>query len=139
MLQTTIHRARPGWLPALAMCALLGGCGEQRPPSEYEIIAGTVEGARPDTGLLTVRTNDEPQRRLSSVFTKDSELYLDDRFSPVSAIQIGDEIELIGYYDPNPRSDGFVVSIARIRRNVPIPPPPEIAIPAVNQPQPEEN
>lgn len=123
---------RRGWrvvaAAVLAACGL-AGCAEQGTPGPYEVITGTVEGRRPETGLLLLRAAapvgaEAAARQLACVLTSDTEIYVNDRFSSFEAIEIGDTVELVGCPDPSPRGERFLVSLAHIQRNEP--PPPEL-------------
>lgn len=122
-------RRRMVGLVLLAGLACGGQCNERRPPGEYLVLTGTVESLRSDTGLLVVRAEAPPQargteRKVPCLVPSDAEIYVNDRFSSFDAIEIGDTVELIGYQDPNPPGQRFVVVAAHITRNAP--PPPEI-------------
>jgi hypothetical protein len=112
------------------LCLSLG-CSKQEPRSEYQIFSGTVKAADVETGELFVRFERSPQsgqtgRDIPCVATKDSEIYINDRFASVQDIVLGDAVELVGYRD----ADRFVVSFATIVRPEPPPPLPAIFRPA---------
>ncbi len=126
------------------MICVASGCRKPSTPSDYTVLAGTVESLRAETTCeLTVR----PGRRwsghiktatISCLLTNDAEIYVNDRFSSFAAIAIGDEVELIGYRESNPRGERFVVAFAYITRNEPLPGPPDLSPPTTNpttQPQ----
>lgn len=111
---------------------------------EYEAVRGIVEAHHADTGEFTVRVQAAPlvepeERALSCVLTDDSELYVNDKFSTIDAIEVGDAVELYGYRDPNPRVKRFVVTLANITHPEPDPPLPDLT-PTTTAPasQPEE-
>jgi hypothetical protein len=123
---------------APALLVATAGCEQSQPPADYDVITGTVERTRAETGELTIRPRnpwttgtDEPP--LQCLITNDTEIYVDDRFSSFDAIQYGDKVELIGHPDPSPRGERFVVTLAHIERNEPAPPPPDLR-PATTQP-----
>jgi len=120
---------------AALLVLLLTGCRQQSPPVDFESFIGTVEGVRPDTGLLVVRVNRpttlrQSDERITCLVPGDAEIYVNDRFSRFEAIEIGDTVELVGYIERVSRAQRFVVSSASISRNVPPPPPLELAPPA---------
>jgi len=113
----------------------LWACGEQSRASKYEILSGTVEGVRAETGQLRVRPDDErhgrdENRKVACLLTSDAEVYINDRFSSFDAIEIGDAVELVGYREQTPHTERFVVALAQITRNEPPPPEPELASPS---------
>jgi hypothetical protein len=122
-------------LVLLAVAALTVGCESRDAISRYETLIGTVVTRDADTGELTVRTP-APRGAASShrsdlcVVTEDTEIYLNDKFSLIGAIAVGDIVELIGYRDPHPRPERFVVSFAVVNRDEPAPAPPDLSLPA---------
>ncbi len=130
----------------LSACALVG-CDVQTQPVRYEAISGIVESVSTTTGQVTVRISEERSGRergeeLLGLITSDSELYINDRFSSFDAIEIGDSVELIGYQDRAPvsRAERFIISLARITRNIPLPPEPDLSPPKPEPTtQPEES
>ena len=90
------------------------------------------------TGEITVEV-DRPrkgrQSSVSCVITDDSETYIDEKFSSVEDVRIGDRISLIGYLDPSPRLRRFVVSYARIRRSPKSPAVPDFIRAAIRDAQ----
>ena len=117
------------------------GCGGQPPATRHEIVTGVVEGLRTETGQLTVRTTGMRHERdeeptVSCLLTSDAEVYINDKFSRVAALTIGDTVELIGYPDPGPRAERFLVLLAHVTRPEPLPPAPDLEVPAS---QPQEN
>jgi hypothetical protein len=119
-------------LLAALLCA--AGCQPQRPPNHYSVLAGKVVACHTDTGELTVqgsrRTPEGPaDETVYCLITRDSEIYVNDRFSSIAEIQIGDAVELVGRRDPNPQVERFVVSFAYFDHPLPEPPKPEL-IPA---------
>jgi hypothetical protein len=99
--------------------------------NRYNVLAGKVVACHPDTGELTVRvsrrTVEGPaEHTLYCVVTRDSEIYVNDKFSAIDEIQLGDAVELVGYRDPNPQLERFVVSFAYFDHPLPAPPRPEL-------------
>ncbi len=125
-----------GAVAALALLAVCGssGCERRPPPSRFDVLTGTVAGLRADTGELTVRTGLErpdgiDDQNVTCLITSDAEVYINDKFSSIAEIDIGDDVQLIGYVDPDPRTERFLVSLARISRSAALPPPPDLPIP----------
>ena len=140
------HCRSVGWATLLAGVVALGhGCRNASGPEQHEALLGTVESIQPDTGQITVRVEElrgerSPTARITCLVTSDAEVYVNDRYSGFDAIEIGDTVELIGYRDPNPRAERFIVCLTRIVRNEPAPPKPDLTPPAT-QPttQPQES
>lgn len=128
----------------LATCAALG-CGRQTPSNRHEILTGTVEAVQAETGQLTVRVpavraEPEENQKISCLLANDTEVYINDRFRSFDAIASGDTVELIGYRDPSPRAERFVVRLAYITRKEPLPPEPDLALTTTQlTPQTQEN
>jgi hypothetical protein len=131
---------------ACALAAgLNAGCERTRSPRQYATLTGHVLACHTDTGELSVRVpRKQPgtpsEQPIFCVITKDSEIYVDDMFSTMAAIEVNDTIELVGYHDPDPRQERFVVSFAYVDRQLPPPPLPELPPPttqATSQPQEE--
>lgn len=120
---------------ALTLLAFCGssGCERRPPPRRFDVLTGTVAGLRADTGELTVHTGLERpdginDQNVTCLITSDAEVYINDKFSSIAEINIGDDVELIGYVDPDPRTERFLVSLARISRSAALPPPPDLPI-----------
>jgi hypothetical protein len=135
-----------GPLPLVLVIALgLGtGCEQRGKPQHYETLTGRVLGRQTDTGELSVsvprRIPGKPaEQTVFCVVTKDSEIYVNDMLRSMEAIDVNDAIELVGYYDSDPRQERFVVSFAYIDRRELPPPLPDLP-PPPTQPttQPEE-
>lgn len=134
-------RKLTGVVGALAAC-LAAGCKEQSSQYRHQALCGTVESVRAKTDQLTVRIiEDRPRRgadqKIACLLTN-AEVYINDAFSSFDAIEIGDTVELIGYRDPSPRAEQFIVSLACITRNEPRPPEPDLSPPTTSpatQPQ----
>ncbi|MEP0846535.1 MAG: hypothetical protein HRF50_06885 [Phycisphaerae bacterium] len=122
------------WAAIGVLAALLPlGCDRARPPHEYSVIVGTVESLTTANGDLTVRFTRETGTQADAPIvhcqvTRDSEVYIDDRFSALDEIRVGDAIEVVGYRDANPRIDPFVVTFAYVDRTLPAPPEPPIPL-----------
>jgi hypothetical protein len=119
---TTILRGPRRVAPLCAALTLLSGCGRPADTDRYVAPGGRVISVLPNTGEMVVRPfagsnapagSDAP---LSCVITKDSELYVNDRFSVIEEISPGDWVELVGYWDRSPPLERFVVSYAYVRR-----------------------
>lgn len=131
------------WFFVLILAIALGGCRGASGPEQHEALLGTVEGIQPDTAQITLRVAEsrgpwsEPTR-VTCLLTNDAEVYVNDRYAGLAGVRIGDTVELIGYRDPNPRTERFIVCLARIARNEPAPPMPDLTPPAsrpTSQPQ----
>lgn len=129
MVPTKIRR---GLLLAIAVGLLpqLVACSRQDPPSPYQVFSGTVKALDTETGELFIRPKRAPHpwrfdRNVPCVVTKDSEIYMNDRFSRLDEIVVGDLIESVGYRD----HDRFVLSLVSVTRIQPEPPLPELSPP----------
>jgi hypothetical protein len=126
----------------LVACAVLG-CNRQAPSNRHEVLTGTVEALQADIGQLTVRVpglrrEPDDDQKVTCLLANDTEVYINDRFRSFDAIALGDTVELIGYRDPSPRAERFVVRLAYITRNEPLPSEPDLALkvtPVTTQPQ----
>ncbi|RMF70774.1 MAG: hypothetical protein D6744_18940 [Planctomycetota bacterium] len=121
-------------LSAVPALLTVGACDRPRPPHKYVALSGTVAACHPQTGELTVRLTDPSSRRarddqLECVVTSDSEIYINDMFSTLDRVQIGDRIELVGYRDASRPIESFVVSFAYCEHTAPTP-----AVPPLLQP-----
>jgi hypothetical protein len=121
-------------LAAAMLCSAIG-CSRQEPQSDYNAFTGTVRALDPDAGEVFVRTNRAPagwrtDRDIPCVVTKDSEIYINDRFSEFQDIRYGDTAKLVGYRD----KDHFVVTFLIVARSEPAPPLPELAEPPTSRP-----
>ncbi|MFQ5806876.1 MAG: hypothetical protein ACE5I3_10540 [Phycisphaerae bacterium] len=111
------------------VCA--AGCEDRSPPDRYSVLAGKVVACRTDTGELSVRglrrTAEGPtEETIHCLITRGSEIYVNDKFSSIGEIQLGDAVELVGRRDSDPRLEHFVVSFAYFDRPLPAPPRPEL-------------
>lgn len=104
------------------------------------MLAGEVVAISPELGELTVAARDgQTPSRIICIVTDDAEVYVNDQFSRLDRIQLGDEVELVGYRDARQPVDRYVVSIAEVRRPTPPTPAPQIEpVPTSQPPQPPE-
>ncbi len=129
------RRSDVTWGVALVLAVALGGCRGASGPEQHEALLGAVESMQPDTAQITLRIAEsrgpwsEPTR-VTCLLTNDAEVYVNDRYAGLEEVRIGDTVELIGYRDPNPRTERFIVCLARIARNEPAPPVPDLTPPA---------
>lgn len=138
---TRIARLFP--IAALAWLPLLG-CDEPSPGAHYSVVAGKVMACHAETGELRVRAThpggDEATPEIVyCVVTRESEIYVNDEVRPLSEIQLGDEVELIGHRDPDPQTRRFVVSFAYLDHPLPPPAPPVFAPAAATTQESNEN
>jgi hypothetical protein len=123
------------WVIGLGLLWAASGCGRPVPTNRHDVLAGTVHSLRPDMGQLTVHTT-APRPELGSnpnlqcLLSSDAEVYINDKFSTSDAIVVGDNVELIGYMDPDPRAERFVVCLVYIARSEPLPPSPDLTAPS---------
>ena len=124
-------RARAGGVLAVGLWLAITGCGRQLPTNRHEVLVGTVQSLRPEIGQMTVHVS-TPRLDVSKasdvpcLLGGDAEIYVNDKFSTLGAIQVGDAVELIGYRHADPRTDACVVALARIARSEALPPAPEL-------------
>lgn len=116
---------------AVGLLTLLAGCSKQDQQSSYEVFVGTVKALDVETGEMFVRAGQprpgqQTVRNVPCVVTKDSEIYINDAFSGIERLLVGDTIELVGCRD----EDRFVISFANVVRSRPEPPLPAFAPPA---------
>jgi len=119
-----------------AVAVLLCGCSEHESPSDYLAFSGTIRGLDAETGELFVRADERVRgwrtdRDIPCVVTKDSEIYVNDRFSQFADIRITDRFTLAGYRD----KDHLAVTMLRVDR--PEAPPPEPVLTPATAPQEE--
>lgn len=115
----------------LSAVMLLGGCQRPAPTHAYRVLTGTVILCNAETGELTVLVTPGTRRRLHKdrvhcVLTEDSEVYVNDRFSSLHEVRVGDKVEIIGYREPDRRLESFVVGTASFQQPLPPPVVPEI-------------
>ncbi len=115
----------------------LGACSERSSPSRFETISGIVAEVHPDTGQLTIHgAGNWPEagkeRDAACLATGDTEVYINDRFTRLEALAVGDAIEVVGYRDEVAQAGRFVVCFAYVTRPEPPAPPPELR-PAATQ------
>ena len=122
----------------------LTGCDDRtRPLARYSVLAGHVAACHPDTGELTIRgprrSSTGPAEAVTyCLVTRDTEIYINDRFSSIEEIQIGDAVELIGRPDSDPQLERFVISFAYLDQPLPSPPTPELAPPIEEEKEEEQ-
>jgi hypothetical protein len=129
-----------GTLILLACGLLLPGCSRQEPSPAYQALSGVVRAVDLETGELLIRAEQPPKpwhadRNVPCVATKDSELYINDRFSDLQDVQVDDTLEAVGYRD----RDRFVLSLVNILRSEPEPPLPAFVLKTTTQPAPDKN
>ncbi len=130
---------RTGCAIGLVLLGVLTGCPRQSSRGDYKIIAGTVQSVNATERELTILVDpssaqsDDPGKA-ACLLTSDAEVYVDDVFSGVEAIEIGDTVRLVGYVDTSPQAERFVVSKAEIERNEPLPDPPDLSPPTTIPP-----
>ena len=99
-----------------------GGCDRPRGGNRYVALEGQIVACYPETGELSIRASQGPfagdpgSETLQCVVTKDTEIYIDDRFASIEEVELGQTVELIGYQDLNPRLRRFVVSFVHCSR-----------------------
>jgi len=120
------------WLALLAGCSTLSlaGCSRHEPSPPYQALSGVVRAIDCETGELLIRAERPADRNLVCVVTKDSELYVNDRFSDLREVRIDDALDAIAYRD----RDRFVLSLVNIRRREPAPPAPAFLFKVTTQP-----
>lgn len=126
-----MHAAWKKLMPAAFLLVLAVGCARGRADRVDEFLDGEVISHDSATGEASVAVRDEETgARLPGptvcAITEHSEVYLNDKLSPLEVIRDGDDVRLIGYRDPNPLSKRFVVSFAYITRPQTTPQPPDL-------------
>jgi hypothetical protein len=122
-----------------ALAAALTGCERSTAPSYFSVLRGAVRSVNQETGELSVDAVRRTSRGESitteyCLLTKDSEIYINDRFASIGQLMIGDQVELIGCRDATAGVDRFHVTYAQINRPVPPAPPPLIAAASATRP-----
>lgn len=109
---------------ALACAALVAaaGCGTPTAPPRYMARHGVITEIDVETGEITVEVRPQPVERAATetvhwLVNKHSEIYDTGRLVEIDALKKGDEVEFIGYPDPNSRPVRFVVTLARLVRD----------------------
>ncbi len=130
------------WVVGLGLLWAAFGCGRKEPTNRHDVLAGTVQSLRPDMGQLTVhattpRPEPDSNPNVQCLLSSDAEVYINDKFSTSDAIVVGDNVELIGYLDPDPRAERFVVCLVYIARSEPLPPAPDLAAPSTTRAAPD--
>jgi len=115
----------------LTAVAGAAGCEDQPAPNRYSVLAGNVVACHTDTGGLGVRgsrrTAEGPsEQTFHCLITRDSEIYMNDKLGSIEEIQLGDAVELVGWWDRSTRLERFVVSFAYFDHPLPAPPQPEL-------------
>lgn len=142
---TTLLNRRWGVLCACALLVCLGACRRPSTPSEHAALTGRVALVRADTLELTIQPanmfHGRPPRSIMCLLTRDSELYINDRLADLRELQLGDELELVGYYEnKDAPEERFVVAAGHVVRSEPPPPSLAVDLPApASQPATPEN
>jgi hypothetical protein len=81
------------------------------------VLNGKVVASHADTGELSVRVSRRmptgpSEETIYCLVTRDSEVYVNDKFSSIEEIQLGDTVELVGWWDRSQQLERFVVSFA---------------------------
>ena len=121
------------WFTVGADDGLATACRVLTPGSTQPVPGFQRDGQGPghaETGELFIRPERAPHpwrfdRNIPCVVTKDSEIYMNDCFSGLGEIEVGDLIESIGYRD----HDRFILSLVSVTRNQSEPPLPELSPP----------
>jgi|GEM_PF-4019822 len=106
---------------ACVAAAGLFGCERRSVPSPYMLVVGRIESIQADKSQFVLRAAEagdaRDEREIVTCFLPgDAELYVDDRLASVEDLLAGDEVEVLGYADADPRNERFVVAFANIRR-----------------------
>ena len=114
------------------------GCSPQGSQAPYQAFFGTVKALDVESGEFFVRSQRGPKgwrtdRNIPCIVTKDSEVYINDRFSDFGQLTVGDTVELFGYDDADRR---FLVRFVHVTRSEPEPPLPVFS-PPTTQPIPK--
>lgn len=111
-------------LLAVACAALIAaaGCGTPTAPPRYMSRHGVITEVDAETGEITVEVRPQPTDRpgvetVHWLVNKHSEIYDTGRLVEIDALRKGDEVEFIGYPDPNSRPVRYVVTLARLSRD----------------------
>lgn len=141
---TLLHRRWGVWC-ACALLACLGACRRPNTPSEHAALSGRVALVRADTLELTLQPasmfQGRPLRSIMCLLTRDSELYINDRLADLKELQLGDQLQLVGYYEnKDAPEERFVVVAGYVVRSEPPPPSLAVDLPAsTSQPAAPEN
>lgn len=114
-------------IAAFTLLAAPAGCERYSAPSYFSVLRGAVRSVNQETGDLSVDAVRRTSRGESitteyCLLTKDSEIYINDRFASIGQLLIGDQVELIGCRDATAGVDRFHVTYAHFNR--PMPPAP---------------
>ncbi len=123
----------------LATWLLAPACDRAESSQTYSVVGGEVESWDRASGDLAIRVSrtlgNRPEAEiLHCQVTHDSEVYVNDRFCRTDAIPQRGAVEVVGYYDPNPRIERFVVSYAYFDTQPPPPPAPKFSAASDSQP-----
>ncbi len=126
-----LRKPRFSVLLGLGVAWALSGCDKQLPANRFDVLTGTVQALHADMGQLTLRASAlrpefENNPYVHCVVGNDAEVYINDKFSALGAIAVGDTAELIGYRDPN-RSERFLVCLVHITRAESLPAAPDLS------------
>jgi hypothetical protein len=108
----------------------LVGCDSDSPIPQYRGFVGVLSSVDPETSELFVRRPEVQadgsvrQRTQVCLVTSVSEVYINGMVRPLSELEPGDEIEVLGYSDRGPFGR-MVVAVAHVNREQRIPPPPD--------------
>jgi hypothetical protein len=132
---TCRNDASAPWHPPGAMCIIIAsaiglvGCEGKDTTPRYEQIVGAVSRLNVDMGEVEVRIppaqSNASARRVPCAVTKDSEVYVNDTLCSLAEVRVGDKVRIIGYEDPNPALESFVVSTLIVDRGDSRQSPPE--------------
>lgn len=109
---------RAGWVSLASLLLGLAGCQRAQDNDRYAVLGGRVASLQPTSGELILFPFDaaSPGDTLYCVITQDSEIYINDRFSAIEEINIGDAVDLVGYRDTTPPLERFVVATVYVRQ-----------------------
>lgn len=110
------------------LAALIAGCEQSTRPSHFTTLFGRVKTCNSETGELAISTirrtgQGETPETEYCLITKDSEIYVNERFAAIGLILVGDEVSVFGYRDQTPTLARFIITAAYFER--PLPPAPD--------------
>lgn len=131
---SVIRRLLP---PGILLLMILSGCAGEQTHEEYQAFGAVVRALDLESGEIFVRAERPVEgwradRDIPCVVTKDSELYVNDRFSQLHELRVGDRLELVGYRD----KDHLVAVLIHAAQPEPPPPPPDMLLAPASQPRP---